>query len=175
MSTSVREDFIPFGDAGSFATVAHMRNVISEAIRSPIVVETAHRIAMQFPVRAYVRVAIGIRDWMKENFFFVRDPVGVELIRTPEYLLNRMQITGKITGDCDDATVLGCALGKAIGIPCKIVTIGFNRAGTSQSPLSHVFGMLVAPSVPRAIAIELDVTKPANSTASVRRRLEFPA
>lgn len=175
MTASVRERFIPFGDAGSFATVARMRNMIDNAIRSPLVVETAHDIAQRFPARAHVRIALGIRDWLKENFLFVRDPVGVELIRTPEYQLRQFQVRKRITGDCDDVAVLGCALGKAVGIPCKLVTIGFDGGG-SPGILSHVFGVLVAPNgSKKGINVSLDVTKPAGATASVRRRLEFPA
>lgn len=174
MGTSVREVQIPWGDGGSLATVALMRDVINAAIRSPLVVETAHSIAYQFPARAHTRIALGIRDWMRERFLFVRDPVGVELVRTPEYMLQRYEITHRISGDCDDAAVLGCALGKSVGIPCKLVTLGFNEGGSPGS-LSHVYGVLVTPGNGKPIAVSLDITKPANTTASVRRRLEFPA
>lgn len=187
MGATVQRLTIPYGDAGSLATVARMRVLINSAIRNPLVVESAHDIALTAPIRDNVRIAIAIRDWLARNFAFVRDPVAVELIRTPEYMLRQLQVRRVISGDCDDAAVLGCALGKAVGIQCKLVTVGFERSPLlNPSPLAHVFGVLLPhgwkriggtedqPTVIDAeIPVSLDVTKPARSVAQVRRRLEF--
>lgn len=169
MGASVREQTIPWGDGGSYATIARMREIIRAGIRSPRVVETANRIAIQFPPRAHVQIAQGIRDWLRERFSFVRDPHGVELVRTPEYLLQRYEITNRIIGDCDDAAVMGCALAMSVGIPCKLVTLAFNKSNV----LSHVYGVMLPPFRGKCVAIPFDVTRPPNVTAQVRRRLEF--
>jgi len=169
-SPTVTERSIPWGDAGSLATIDAMRGIIDRALRVPLVVETARSIALSCPVRDSVRVAWAIREWLASSFFFVRDPVGVELVAEPEYMLRRFQVTRKILGDCDDAAVLGCALGKAVGIPCKLVAIGFNRAGRNVAPFAHVYGVLFP--TPTG-AVSLDVTRPVGRVATVQRRLDF--
>lgn len=158
---------IPFGDAGSTATLRHMRALINDALRNPTTVDTAQYIIRHTPPRAYAAMAQAIRDWLSVSFKFMPDPYGVELTRTPENMLNAYNVQGWIGGDCDDAAILGCALAKSVGIPCKLVAIGF------QSPtgsLSHVFGVLLPPA---SAPLDVDVTKPAGHVAQVRRRVEL--
>lgn len=133
-----------------------------------MVVERAHAIVQSIAPRDYVRMARAIRYWMQRAFRFIPDPRGVELVRTPEYMLERYLVKGIITGDCDDAATLGAALGMAVGIPAKFVAIGFRTNG----PLAHVFAVLL-PRAGGVVPVELDVTKPAQTTAQVRRSVEL--
>lgn len=103
--------------------------------------------------------ACGIRRWLGNRFRFLRDPEGVELLRTPDALLDDIARGGYTSGDCDDAAVLGAALGRAAGLPARFVVFGW--AG-SEGPFTHVFAELGAG--PGSRWIDLDVTRP-------RRRL----
>jgi transglutaminase-like putative cysteine protease len=138
----------------------------------PLVVETANGIVSMVASRDYYAMALAIREWLTRNFKFVPDPVGGELLRDPEYQLREYLARGQITGDCDDAAVLGAALGKAVGIRAKFVAVGFRNPG----PLAHVFAVLTGP-VGRAIGsggigVDLDVTKPVGSQARIRRAIQ---
>lgn len=166
-TTTVTRQDIGWGDGASIATLHKMRSMVNNAIMLPIVVETAHSIVRGQRARDYHNMALAVRYWLAQNFRFVSDPVGVELVRTPDYLLRQFHTYGYMSGDCDDVAVLGAALGKAVGIPAKFVAIGFKIGGS----LAHVFTLLLPRSAP---IVSLDVTKPAGVVAQVRRRLEFP-
>lgn len=168
MSATVRVGNLPYGDIGSMTTLAHMRTLVNAAIMQPIVVEFAHHVVRFCAPRDYAGMARAIREWMAGAFRFVPDPIGVELTRTPDYMLRQYHTQGYVSGDCDDAATLGCAIAKAVGIPCKFVAIGFRTAGN----FAHVYGVLY----PRYcnMCVSLDVTKPAGVRAQVRRRTAVP-
>jgi transglutaminase-like putative cysteine protease len=84
---------------------------------------------------------------------FVRDPSGIELITAPKRLLDEFRATGYISGDCDDAAILGSALAKAIGLPARFVVFGFL---TTTAPFSHVYNEVWT----GKFWMEYDVTRP---------------
>jgi transglutaminase-like putative cysteine protease len=164
---------IAFGDYGSQQTLQRMRDLVNSSLSVPLVVETANGIAAMVAPRDYLGIAQAIRGWMQRNFHFVRDPVGVELLRDPVYLLQQWQQTGRIFGDCDDAAVLGAALGKANGIGARFVAVGFQAGG----PLLHVFTVLTGKRDSGmgslGAGVDLDITRPALTTARIQRKVEL--
>ncbi len=108
-----------------------------------------------------------IRAWIVSRFQFVRDPSGVELLKSPAYMLGERDRTGRIAGDCDDAAILGAAIALATGYRVRWVLLGF----TPGAPFKHVF----AEAAPTAAGpwTDFDVTKPAQFPAGLRahRRL----
>lgn len=149
------------------ATLHRMRDLVNRAIAQPIVVETAHTIARMSRPRDYYNIALSIRFWLAQNFRFISDPIGVELVRAPDYMLRQFNTLGYVSGDCDDAAVLGAALGKSVGVPAEFIAIGFKKFGS----LAHVYTNLKPSNGP---VISLDVTKPAGVVATVQRRISFP-
>lgn len=93
-----------------------------------------------------------LRSFLGRVWTFVRDPVGIELVRRPERLLDLWRLKGHIPGDCDDAAVLGAALGKSVGFPARFVVLGFYGP---RMPFSHVYAELQAPDG----WVDLDVTR----------------
>lgn len=170
--TLISRSTIGFGDYGSAQTLDRMRELVNRSLSVPLVVETANGIAASRPPRDYLGIALAIRHWLASNFRFVRDPVGVELLRDPEYQLRQWMTYGYITGDCDDVAVLGAALGKAVGIGARFVAVGFQP----NRPLVHVFAVLTGRgdggmgSLGRGV--ELDVTRPPGTTAKPIRKVE---
>lgn len=166
MTAAVQRQTIPWGDDGSIATLHAMRDMVSRAITTPIVVDTAHTIIRSIRPRDYHAIALAIRFFLAQNFRFIADPVGVELIRTPERLIRQHHVYGYMSGDCDDVATLGAALGKSVGVPARFVAIGFKSFG----PLAHVFTTLLPSNGP---AVSLDVTRPAGVKATIQRRRDF--
>jgi hypothetical protein len=70
-------------------------------------------------------------QWFRKNIRFVRDADGVELLRAPRETLTIGM------GDCDDQTMLICALLKTIGQRVRIVTVATHPQAPEQ--FSHVF------------------------------------
>lgn len=159
------------GDYGAAQTLDRMASLANRALTVPLVVETANGIAATVAARDYAGIAQNIRAWLQRHFRFVRDPLGVELLRDPEYQLRQWMAQGFITGDCDDVAVLGAALGKAVGIGARFVAVGFTPGG----PLLHVYTVLTG-RVDGGIGslgagVNLDVTRPAQTRARVARRI----
>lgn len=155
---SVRRDYvIPSGHAGIEETVRHMRRLVRDAEGRPLLARTAARIIAG--ARTDGTAAVAIREWMDQHTRFEPDPVGVELIRTPEYMLEMVATTGEASGDCDDVAVLGAALGRAAGLPARFVLIGFRKG----EPYQHVYTELGTPTG----WLELDTTRPAQMPAGL--------
>lgn len=148
----VREAWIPPGDAGARAMVDLMAKEAHKALRIPLTIRAAENI---FPSGASAPHQIqALRDWLASRVSFMPDPYGVELLRTPEYMLEQIRREGVVRGDCDDVATLAAALGLAGGFPARFVLYAFGHA----LPFSHVFCELHT--LCRGW-LELDVTRPA--------------
>lgn len=166
-SPTVQRVTIAWGDAGVRQTLDVMRQMVLASAGIPSVVETARSLA-------YYGGAAAIRQWMSRVWRFVPDPAHTELLATPEYLLQQLDDTGQIVGDCDDAAVLGAALGEAIGLEATFTVLAFDEGAgpTFWQPIprfSHVFASLLTPD---GRTVNLDVTRPLfGSVAPVVRSL----
>ena len=69
-----------------------------------------------------------LQNWVRDRIRYVRDPVGAEMVQTPERTLSVR------AGDCDDKSVLLAALLMSCGFPCRFIAVGFKGG-----PPSHVF------------------------------------
>lgn len=154
---------VPHGDNGTRATLKAMRAVVRAALARPLVIETAHRIARGLPARDMRARALAVRSWLAAHFHFERDPSGVELLRTPEYQLRQLARDGVITGDCDDAAILGAALYAALGGRAALRAVSFRP----RSPFTHVYAILTPQS--KHASVSLDVTKPRGVNPAVHR------
>lgn len=145
---------IGFGDFGTSQTVSAMRRVVNTSLTDAVVVQTARSLAASTFARDTDGQILAIRMFLQDHFQFVRDPSGVELLATPRSMLDAIHQRGVATGDCDEAAILGAALGKAIGLQARFILLGFQGAA---GPLTHVYAALRG----RSKWTNLDVTKPA--------------
>lgn len=167
MPATAQQSTIAYGDTGSVQTVHKMAALVNAAIRVPVVVEFAHHVVANVSGRDDVGLATAIADWMRANFKFVRDPLGVELLRTPEYMINQYNIQMSVSGDCDDAAILSAALAKSVGLAVRFVVLGFR----AFQPFSHVYAIALTRS---GKTVSFDTTKPHNvANISVARRQTF--
>lgn len=129
--------------------VGRMIRMIQDARKDPLVISLARKIAAvasdppgPAPCGQELYWLRGIHAWCRANFQFVNDPVGIELIQTPNRMLRELQIPSelhaavwapigkaiggklpepKMTGDADEATIISMALAAAVGIePLRI-------------------------------------------------------
>lgn len=143
-----------------------MRGLVNVSLTDPLVVNTAKEVVAYCPPGDRECQAMAIGRWLGERFRFVRDPLGVELLHEPRYMLQVVGQRAVFSGDCDDAAILGAALAKAVGLRSRFRAIGFQPGG----PLVHVIADV---RTPRGW-VQLDVTRPAqfaNGAPRIARRL----
>jgi len=94
-----------------------------------------------------------IREFVDYAVTFTPDPLGLELVKSPEYMLREFFAQGEAFGDCDDVAVLAAALGMAVGIPARFTLLGFSPT----QPFRHVLTELYTPCQGW---VEMDTTRP---------------
>lgn len=155
----VSRESIPTGDSGTKITVGKMVELIRWGAWQPTVRQHALRVMGNVDGRDGYRQALALRDWLVEKFLFVRDPMDVELLHSPVYLLTHPGEDGKYRADCDDAATLGASLAQAVGLQARLVVVGFL---SPNAPFRHVWAEVAAPSGPDSGKwVELDVTRTA--------------
>lgn len=168
--TTVQQLSIQDGDAGVLQTVAQMTRLIRQGVATPIVRDAATQIAVGAGQSGFDQ-AYAIRDFLAARVQFVRDPTGVELLHTPEWLLRRIGQMGVAGVDCDDVAILGGALAGAVGLRVRLVVVAFLDNSrpqlygyTTAAPFSHVWASVSPAEAPRdangEIWIDLDTTRP---------------
>lgn len=130
-SVSAKLSGLPSGREGTIQTLKQMREYARAAVRAPdqLVRGTALAIFRRkgVPPRKWLAEIRALHEWVRDCIRYVKDPVGIELVQTPEATLKVGQ------GDCDDKSTLLAALLLATGHPCRFVAVGMNGA-----PFSHV-------------------------------------
>lgn len=141
MASTLRQ-FIFGGDIGAMQTLRRMQRLVNVSLGDPLVIETARSIVEGAGVQGRDEIGkyIAIRDWMEEHLSFLPDPLGVELLSTPRYMLTQIRQKQYVSGDCDDAAILGAALGKAVGLRAKFRALGFV---SKRRPFQHVYTLLL--------------------------------
>lgn len=142
---------LPYGEAGTWATVDAMRQVARQAAATPLLQDTARAIGAGNPLQ--------LREWLQSHFRFRYDPPEYEAIWTPAAQLQQIMRQGYALGDCDDAAVLGASLALAAGLSARFVLLGFEGP---RGMYAHVFT--------ETGGVELDVTKQSQRVAPATRR-----
>lgn len=156
---------IPGGEAGAAATLDRMRSLVNESLSTLDVIETARYVVRGVGGFDVTAQAQAIRDWLAARFRFVRDPCGIEYLQSPVVQLQSITRQGVSYGDCDDAAILGAALGKAVGISAAFEAVAFVDPAR---PLSHVYALLL---LPGGGIMSLDVTKPRGANTPIARKV----
>lgn len=88
----------------------------------------SNRVPMSGTSKNYAAQMAALQNWVRDQIRYVRDPVGAEMVQTPERTLDIK------AGDCDDKSVLLAALLMSAGFQCRFVAVGLKGG-----PYSHVF------------------------------------
>lgn len=147
---------LPLGDLGTYLTLATMRGMVQREFMLPVIRLTATEIVGGLGGQDGVEQAHAIREWVETHTEFLRDPDGVEMLHGPAWQVSRILTHQRAYLDCDDVAMLAAALGKAVGLRARFVTVGFV---TPKSPFRHVWTELS----PRGADawVDVDVTRPA--------------
>jgi hypothetical protein len=105
----------PDGAARNFHTLQLMRQMINRAKVDPEILRAAHSIIWLTPEKNEHREVQALFRYVRDYIRYVKDPHGVEALCYPAMTLQRR------LGDCDDQTMLLCALCEACGYPTRLV------------------------------------------------------
>ena len=123
-------------DRGTAQTLLIMSRIVNESLLDPYVNEYTKKVVQYANPRNNLEMAQMINDFLNEHFMFFRDPSGVELLRTPRYMLEKIDKQFYYQADCDDFSILAASLAKSAGMPATFVVLGFPQ---SQGEYAHVF------------------------------------
>lgn len=163
--TTAQRFTIAAGDAGTAQTVRHISDLICSNIADPIVRSAATSIVGALQPNDALGQIYAIREFLSQRIRFLRDPAGVELLHTPQWMLQQIAQQGAAHVDCDDVAILGGALAGSVGMLVRLVTVAFLD---NDAPLTHIWAS-VSPPFPclddeqQQIWIELDTTRQAQA------------
>lgn len=115
------------GLAGTDETIRQMARIVFEHHAAPETIKAARAMVADAPAADGYAEAKAIWSWIKRNVRYTRDPRFMEHLQSPRVTLAERH------GDCDDVTILFCALALAVNAgPCRIVTMSQDDFGPSH-------------------------------------------
>lgn len=139
------------GDAGISQTVSAIKQAVAFSLRQPEVRAQAESIVANEIERDERAEVEAIFRWVVEHFRYVKDPVGIELVKSPEISLREIHQSGQFQGDCDDVTALLAALLKAVGYTVRAVTISVPGKGHQ---FRHIYLKVYLPKARKWLSLE---------------------
>lgn len=139
------------GVASGLDALHRMRGIIVCNYVDPVVRHTGAVICRDTGMDSVYQVHL-IRRWLQSNVGFLRDPIGHELLHTPQLLLAMLNTDHALDVDCDDVAILAASLGMSIGLRARCCMIG------QPGGYEHVWAELSDPVVDEWV--DLDITRP---------------
>lgn len=139
---------LPDGPAGTRFTLKEMAAEIRAGRESMAVRQMAETLVRNLPQKDYLGEIKAIHAFVRDRVRYTRDIRQVELLHTAERLLQSRQ------GDCDDKSILVCALLESVGHKTGLIAIGPRKGA-----FSHVFALVADPRQPGGF-MPLECTEP---------------
>lgn len=110
-----------------------MRALVLEATKSKKLCNLASALWMK--IKTNNQNTLDLTDnFLRTRFEYVEEKI--ETLQTPEYMLNGLEISGRLRGDCDDIATLHAALLTCMGIKVRFVAI---RSNYNDPNFDHVY------------------------------------
>jgi hypothetical protein len=139
LNPPVTKKFLGYtGQAISYNTVKEMIKIIYSSSANPYVRKFAERIIRDIKDRDEMGEIQAVYDFMINHIKYVHDPLGIEFIQTPPYILNQMELGDIPALDCDDYTVLSLSLLRSIGYNVAIRLAAYHE----KENFEHVYGLV---------------------------------
>jgi transglutaminase-like putative cysteine protease len=136
---------LPDGDRGIKVTIDLMHKAASDGARDPQIRQLALQITQSVANKDYAGEIAAVYGWVKQNIRFRGE--WDETIQAPEVTLKFG------AGDCDDHSVLVCALLGALGYRCRFKTV----AVRGEQEFTHVYAEALNPGAGQWIALDTTV------------------
>lgn len=104
-----------------------MKRITEKGKRNIEIRQTALNLVCDRNQKDFIGEIKAVHQFVRDHIRYVKDIKGVETLQSPMKTIEISQ------GDCDDKTMLVCALLESIGHQCRIVAVGFGAG------FSHVY------------------------------------
>jgi transglutaminase-like putative cysteine protease len=116
------------GIDGVRETMYLMAKLARQGRSAPEVMKCARALTARVPQKSWRGEIEALYEFVRDRVRYTMDPVDVELVTSPQRLLEIRQ------GDCDDKSTLLAALLESVGHPARFHAIGFE-----PQSLEHVY------------------------------------
>lgn len=122
------------GARGTKTTLAAMERLVHSGIRDPEVVLFAQeQVRNQAEYGKWGEID-ALLTAVRRSMRYTPDPVGVETVKSPTFIMREIKAKGRAAMDCDDASVLAATLIRAVGVPTR-----FKVIKDSPTEYTHVY------------------------------------
>lgn len=129
-------EWIPDGEAGTWATLARMRTLAREGAKDPVVRATAERIVRDAGASPGSLAALAaLHRFVADRIGYERDPAGIEQLTTPRRTLEKRR------EDCDGKATLLAALLAAVSHPARVAFRAISTDWRTPRRFTHVFNV----------------------------------
>ena len=142
-SPEITQADITDSDVATAQTISRMCELIKESCADPLFQSVAQRAATSFPGGTASSIWWAVKHMMR----FVQDSPAIARMFGPHDALELLVSPAamircrKMEGDCDDFTMMACAMLQCCGVPFEIVTVAANPR--DPQTFSHVYGRAV--------------------------------
>ncbi len=142
-----------------------MRTLVLDSLQSVKLAKLATMLYMKSPTNKRQLLSI-VDGYLRDRFIYQSE--AIETLLYPDYMLNGLEISGHLVGDCDDISTLHAALLTVLGFPVRFVAI---RSTYTDPNFDHVY---IETKFDNEDWIMFDITIPLNSTVDYVGRLTIP-
>ncbi len=115
--TTSRLQALPDGESGIRETMKLMRQLVRTGKKNTIIRMKALSLITKAQQKDWLSEIKALHEFVRDHIRYVKDTRGVEVLHTPEKLLEIGQ------GDCDDKSILLASLLESIGHPTRFIVM----------------------------------------------------
>lgn len=137
--------FLFGGDHGIYQSVGKIRGAVQYSLieKKQRIRRRAESILRNIPESNPKMEIDALYDWAKNRSHYVKDPRGVEYVKSPELSDDEISRYGSFLGDCDDSAAYVAALLKSVGYRVRLVIISDKRL--KRPVYNHIFTTVFNP------------------------------
>ena len=129
--------YVGTGDTAIQNTLILMREIINSSYQNYYVRRFAEKIVQD--ATTLLEKVQAVFDFLAFHTKYVKDPHGLEMLKSPLVSLQLIEVGEQPMLDCDDSTILSLSLLRSIGFPVSIKAIGVD----DTKRFKHVYGMVL--------------------------------
>lgn len=160
------------GDNGISQTANAIKQAVGFAIRRPEIRRRAEMLTFGCAERDELCEVTRIVKWVESHFRYLKDPIGLELVKSPEVVDAEITQHDRFQGDCDDVTAYVAALLKSVGYNVRAVVIAVPGRGEEYR---HIYPEVYLPQKRAWLALEMTAKqRPIGWKAEASRLRRYP-
>lgn len=125
------------GRSGTVKTLKEMHKLARDGAADPVVIRAAQSAVRRATERSDRATCQALLDNVKRRMRYTPDPLDVELVKSPRFMVEQSDLHGIEPMDCDDASTLLASMLGAVGIKSSFTVVSAD--GSRPKEWSHVY------------------------------------